>query len=34
VQLAQNIAAAERPVVSLNSKLTGLWTVLKNTARW
>ena len=34
VRLAQNIAAAERPVVSLNSKLTGLWTVLKNTARW
>ena len=34
VQLAQTIAAADRPVVTLNSKLTGLMTTLKNTARW
>jgi hypothetical protein len=25
---------ADRPVVTLSSKLTGLWTTLKNTARW
>ena len=34
VKLAQTIAAADRPVVTLNSKLTGLLTTLKNTARW
>ena len=34
VKLAQNIAAAERPVVTLNSKLNEMLTVLKNTARW
>ena len=34
VQLAQSIAAADRPVVTLNSKFAGLLTTLKNTARW
>ena len=34
VKLAQTVSMAERPVISLSSKLTGLWTTLKNTARW
>lgn len=34
VQLAQSISAAERPVISLNSKLDEMLTTLKNTARW
>ena len=34
VQLAQSVAAAERPVISLGSRLSGLLTTLKNTARW
>ena len=34
VQLAQSVATAERPVISLGSRLNGLLTTLKNTARW
>lgn len=34
VKLAQSIAAADRPVVTLNSKLSEMLTTLKNTARW
>ena len=34
IQLAQSVAAAERPVISLGSRLSGLLTTLKNTARW
>lgn len=34
VKLAQSIAAADRPVVTLNSKLNEMLTTLKNTARW
>ena len=34
VQLAQSVAAAERPVISLGSRLSGLLITLKNTARW
>lgn len=34
VKLAQSIAAADRPVVTLNSKLNEMLTALKNTARW
>lgn len=34
VKLAQSIAAADRPLISLNSKMSGFLTVLKNTARW
>ena len=34
VKLAQTISMADRPVVTLNSKLSGILTTLKNTARW
>lgn len=34
VKLAQSISMADRPVVTLNSKLSGMLTTLKNTARW
>lgn len=34
IQLAQSVAQAERPVISLGSRLNGLLTTLKNTARW
>ena len=34
VSLAQSIAAADRPMVSLNSKLKEFGTTLANTARW
>ena len=34
VKLAQSVAAADRPVVTLGTKLNGLFTTLKNTARW
>ena len=34
VQLAQSIATADRPVVTISSHLSGMLTVLKNTARW
>ena len=34
VKLAQSIAAADRPLVTLGSKMNGFLTVLKNTARW
>ena len=33
-QLASSIAKAERPVISLGSRLSSLLTTLKNTARW
>lgn len=32
--MAQNVAAADRPVVTLGSKLSNLTTTLANTARW
>lgn len=34
IQLAQSIAAADRPMISLNKKLTDFMTTLKNTAKW
>lgn len=34
VQLAQSVANAERPVISLGSRINGLLTTFKNTARW
>jgi hypothetical protein len=34
VKLAQSIAAADRPLITLGSKMSGFLTVLKNTARW
>ena len=34
IKLAQTISAADRPVVTLGTKLNGLFTTLKNTARW
>ncbi len=34
VQLAQSIAAAERPTITLSSRMTDLFTTLKNTAKW
>lgn len=34
VKLAQTISMADRPVVTLNSKLNEMLTTLKNTARW
>lgn len=34
VKLAQSVASAERPIVSLGSRVNGLLTTLKNTARW
>ena len=34
VKLAQTISMADRPVVTLNSKLSEMLTTLKNTARW
>ena len=34
VKLAQSIAAADRPVITINSKLNALLDTLKNTARW
>ena len=34
VQLAQSIAAADRPLVTINSKLREFGTTLANTARW
>ena len=34
VKLAQTIASADRPVVTLNSKLKEMGTTLANTARW
>ena len=34
IQLAQSIAAAERPMITLSSRMTGLMTTLKNTAKW
>lgn len=34
VQLAQSIAAADRPMLALNGKLAQFGTVLKNTAGW
>ena len=33
-QLATAVSQADRPVLALNSKLTQLWTVMKNTMRW
>ena len=33
-QLATAISQAERPMLALNGKLTQLWTVMKNTAKW
>lgn len=34
IRLAQSIAAADRPIVTLGSHLNGFLTTLKNTARW
>ena len=34
VSLASSIAAADRPVITLNKHLSGMLTVIKNTARW
>lgn len=33
-QLATAVSQADRPMLALNGKLTQLWTVMKNTARW
>ena len=32
--LAQSVASAEVPIRRSNALLTGLWTTMKNTARW
>jgi hypothetical protein len=34
VQLAQSIAAADRPMIGLKGRLAEFATTLKNTARW
>lgn len=34
IQLAQSIAAAERPSITLSKRMTDLFTTLKNTAKW
>lgn len=34
MQLAQSIAAAERPSITLSKRMTDLFTTLKNTAKW
>lgn len=34
IKLAQTVAAAERPTITLSKRLTGLFTTLKNTAKW
>ena len=34
VQLAQSIAAADRPMVTLSSRMSDLFTSIKNTAKW
>ena len=34
MQLANSVAAAEVPIRRSNTLLTGMWTTLKNTARW
>ena len=34
LKLASSIAAADRPVVTMSTHLSGMFTVLKNTARW
>lgn len=33
-QLATAVSQADRPMLALNGKLTQLWTVMKNTAKW
>ena len=34
INLAKAISSADYPMVKLNSRLTEMWTTLKNTARW
>lgn len=34
VQLAQSIASADRPMINLSSRMTDLFTTIKNTAKW
>ena len=34
IQLAQSIASADRPMINLSSRMTDLFTTIKNTAKW